>query len=155
MFKKVGIACDHAGIELKAMLFSYLQASGYEPFDLGGPDSSSKSVDYPDFAEIIATALIKSHIDCGIAICGTGIGMCMAANKFPTVRAVTVWDDYTARMSRSHNNANVLCLGARTLNHHRAMDIVNIWLKTPFANDRHELRLNKILAIEKRNFKPV
>ena len=155
IFKKVGVACDHAGKELKEMVVEFLRTSDIEFVDFGLATSDDKSVDYPDFAELIGLSLIKKDIDCGIAICGTGLGMAIAANKFPTVRAVSVWDEYSAKMGRSHNDANVLCLGARTINHHRAVDLVNVWLRTPFAGDRHELRINKITAIEKKHFKPL
>lgn len=154
-FAKVGVACDHAGKELKHMIIDFLKTSNIEFIDYGVSDDNQKSVDYPDFAELLALSYIKGQIDAAIAICGTGIGMAMTANKFPTIRAASVWDEYSAAMSRSHNNANILCLGSRCLNFHRAIDIVNTWLKTPFAGERHELRLNKILAIEKKNFKPL
>ena len=152
-FKRVGIAADHAGRELKRMIVDYLKATEVAVTDYGVDDNQEKSVDYPDFAELIALNLTKGTIDGGIVICGTGIGMAMVANKFAQVRAAVAWDEYSARLGRSHNDANVLALGARCLNFHRATDLVNIWLTTPFAGERHELRLRKIREIEKRNFK--
>lgn len=154
-FRKIGVACDHAGKDLKLMVTEYLKISHLTFVDFGVGEDNTKSVDYPDFAEILSSAILKGQIDAAIAICGTGIGMSIAANKFPTIRAACAWDDYSANMSRSHNDANILCLGSRTLNYHRAIDIVKIWLNTPFAGDRHELRLDKIRTIEKKNFKPI
>lgn len=154
-FKKIGIASDHAGKELKQMIIDFVRLIDVEVVDYGIAMETDKSVDYPDYAEMLARDLTRANIDGAIAICGTGIGMAITANKFPGVRAASAWDEFSSKMSRAHNDANMLCLGARTLNYHRAMDIVRIWLETPFAGERHQMRLNKIREIEKKTFKPL
>lgn len=153
IFNRIGIASDHAGAELKSMIIDFLETNGCEVEDFGVSKDNQKSVDYPDFAELVALAMERGTIDGGIGICGTGLGMSIAANKFYGMRATPVWDIYSARMSREHNNSNMLCLGARCLNYHRAIELVQIWMQTPFAADRHKMRLDKISGIEKRNFK--
>ena len=153
-FKTIGIASDHAARDLKALIADYIRLYDVKVIDFGvGPDST-KSVDYPDYAAFVAREVSEKKIDAGIAVCGTGIGMSIACNKYPGVRATVVWDEYSAKMSREHNDSNLLCLGARTLNHHRAVDLVKIWLESPFLGDRHQIRLDKIREIEKKNFKP-
>ena len=153
VFKKLGIASDHAGKDLKKTVHEFLVEQGIEVVDYGVDVQVEQSVDYPDYAMQLAGNLSKGLIQGAIAICGTGIGMCITANKFPSVRACSVWDEYSARMSREHNDSNCLCLGSRTLNHYRALDIVKIWVETQFLGDRHQLRLDKIKNIEKENFK--
>ncbi len=153
-FQKIGVASDHAGKELKQMVLDFVKMLGVEVVDYGVALETDKSVDYPDYAELVAQDVSAGKIDGAIAICGTGAGMCIAANKYPGTRAVLVVDEYTASMSRAHNNANIICLGARTLNHHRAVDFVKIWLETPFEEGRHQMRLNKIREIEKKTFQP-
>ena len=148
MAAKIGIACDHAGKELKQLLQEYLAVTEYEVVDYGVSSQTQSSVDYPDYAALVAADLSNKKIDRGVLICGTGIGMCITANKVPGVRAASVWDEFTARMSRAHNDANIICLGARTLNYHRACDLLKIWLETPYENGRHQLRLNKIKNLE-------
>lgn len=150
MVSKVGIAADHAGKELKQLIADFVRLKNYEVIDYGVSADSDKSVDYPDYALILASDLMAGKIDKGVLICGTGIGMAVTANKFPGVRAAVAWDEFTARMSRSHNDANVICLGARALNHHRAAELVNIFLDTPFEGNRHKARIDKIREIEKR-----
>jgi ribose 5-phosphate isomerase B len=151
---KIGIAADHAGKDLKQMVYDFLRLTEYEIVDYGVASDSETSVDYPDFAGLLASDLSTGKIERGIAICGTGIGMCITANKFPGVRAALVTDEFTARMSRAHNDANLMCLGSRVTNHHRAVAAVKVWLETEYERGRHELRLNKIREIEKRTFKP-
>lgn len=153
-FEKVGVASDHAGKELRKMVLEYLQASGVQTVDYGVDFKHEKSVDYPDYSALLAEGVSKGEFDGAIAICGTGLGMSISANKFPGVRATCVWDEFSCRMSREHNNSNILCLGSRALNFHRAVELVRIWLETSFLGDRHQLRLNKIHEIEKLNFKP-
>jgi ribose 5-phosphate isomerase B len=153
-FKTIGIASDHAARDLKNLIADYIKLHDIKVVDFGVGSETSKSVDYPDYAAAVARDVSEGKIDGGIALCGTGIGMSITANKFPGVRATVAWDDYSARMAREHNNSNLLCLGARALNHHRAVDLVKIWLETPFAGDRHQIRLDKIREIEKKNFKP-
>lgn len=151
---RIGVGSDHAGKELKQLIFDFINMAGHEAVDYGVASDSTKSVDYPDYADILAQDLCAGKLSRGIAICGTGIGMSMVANKYPGVRAAVVWDEASCRLSRAHNDANVLCLGARMLNHHRAVDLVKLWLETPFEGERHQLRLNKMREIEKRNFYP-
>ena len=150
MATNIGIAADHAGKELKQLIADFIKLKNYEVIDYGVAFDSAKSVDYPDYAAILSQDIANGKIERGVLICGTGIGMCMTANKFPGIRAANVWDEFTARMSRAHNDANVICLGARVLNHHRAAELVNIWLDTPFEGNRHKARLEKIREIEKR-----
>jgi len=153
-FKSIGIASDHAARDLKALIVDYVKLHDIRVVDFGIGSDTNKSVDYPDYAAAVAREVSDGKLEAGIAVCGTGIGMSIACNKFPGVRATVVWDDYSARMSREHNNSNILCLGARTLNHHRAIDLVKIWLETRFVGERHQNRLDKIREIEKKNFKP-
>jgi len=145
---KIGIASDHAGKDLKQLITDFLRLTDAEVTDYGVDPDSEASVDYPDFAGLVATNLVSGNIDRGILICGTGIGMCIAANKYPGVRASLIWDEFTARATRQHNDSNVICLGSRTLNHHRAVDFTKIWLETAYEGGRHQQRLNKITAIE-------
>lgn len=152
VFKKVGIASDHAGTDLKKAVYEFLIQQGIEAIDYGVDIQSNQSVDYPDYAIPLAKDVSKKNIEGAIAICGTGIGMCITANKFPKVRACSVWDEYSCRMSREHNNSNFLCIGSRTLTTHRALDIVKLWLDTPFSGGRHQSRLDKIANLEQKNF---
>jgi len=143
---RIAIAADHAGLTLKrdiARLLGEMQLP-YEDF---GTDSEG-SVDYPDYAARVAHGVADGEFDRGILICGTGIGMAIAANKVAGVRAAPVTDLDTARLSREHNDANVLALGARFLGRERALEIVRIFLETPFAGGRHERRVQKIAALE-------
>ena len=151
-FRKIGLAADHAGRDLKQMILEFVRQSGLEVVDYGVAGDAAK-VDYPDYASLLADDVSKAKLDGGIAICGTGIGMAMVANKFRNVRAACVWDEYSCRMSRAHNDSNLLCVGSRTLNHHRVAELVKIWLTTPFTGEQHEIRLEKIASIEKLNFK--
>ena len=144
--KKFYIATDHAGYALKAYIKNFVQELGHEIIDLG-PDSADR-VDYPDFAYKAAKAIIEGEADRGIFICGTGIGISIAANKVKGIRAALCYNIYAAEMSRRHNNANVLCLGGRVLGEELAKAIVKVWLETPFDGGRHERRINKISQIE-------
>ena len=139
---KIGIASDHGGKVLKSLVDEHLREKKQVVRDFG-VDIDGGSVDYPDYAEKLCRALKNGEIDRGILICGTGIGMSMAANRFPGVRATLVWNEFTVKASRQHNNSNVLCLGERVLNHTRALDLVDIWLKEEFE-PRHQTRLDKI-----------
>ncbi len=147
---KIAIAADHAGKELKSYVIDFLGLTNHQVLDYGVATDSSVSVDYPDYADIVASEVSAGRCDRGILICGTGIGMCIAANKFPDVRAAVVNDEFTARMSRAHNDANVICLGSRTINHQRAIDFVKIWLSAECEEGRHRARVQKISSIEKR-----
>src|ERR1700746_993267 len=142
----VALGADHAGFPLKEDLKTWLISRGYDVVDLG--TQSTESVDYPDFAVGVGGAVIAGKADRGVLVCGTGIGMAMAANKVPGVRAAACVDAYTARMAREHNDANVLALGARILGAEDAIEIVRVWLETAFAGDRHVRRLAKLAALE-------
>ena len=154
MSKTIGIATDHAGKELKGLVAGFVEAKELKVVDYGVDAATEKSVDYPDYAEILAEDLSVGKLDAGILICGTGIGMSIVANKFAGVRAAVVNCEFSARMAAAHNNANVICLGSRTLNYYRATELVNIWLETKFEGSRHQQRLDKIDEIEKSNLLP-
>ena len=140
------IGSDHGGLELKSVLIESLRQRGLEPRDLG--TDNDDSVDYPDFAEKVAGAVSRGEADCGVLICGTGIGMSIVANKFPGVRAALVTDEYMARMAKEHNNANVLVLGGRVLDAMAASRIVGVWLDATYEGGRHQRRLDKIASLE-------
>ncbi len=144
----IAIGSDHAGLELKEHLKELLRSLGFEPVDYGTKDDCS--VDYPDFGEKVSSAVSSGEVSRGILICGTGLGMSIVANKFPGVRATLCHDEYTARMSREHNDSNILVLGGRVIEKDRAVNIVKIWLETPFEGGRHSRRLEKIKIIEQR-----
>ena len=148
---KLAVASDHGALEIKQGIVDYLKTKEIEVKDLG--TTTPDSVDYPDFAAKVAELVSAGAVDLGILACGTGIGMSIAANKFKNVRAAVVTDEYTARMSKEHNNANILCLGGRVKNSAEAKRLVQIWLDTPFEGGRHQRRLDKISAIEKRHFR--
>ena len=137
------IASDHAGVELKARLLEIVRASGREVRDLGPSDATS--VDYPDFAHRVSHAVASGEAGLGILICGTGIGMSMSANRHRGVRAALCHDAYTAEMARRHNDANVLCVGARVTGDGVVEQIVRLFLETPFEGGRH---LRRVEAIE-------
>lgn len=143
---KIAIASDHAGFPLKEALLPYLKTQGYELFDFGC--YNTESVDYPDYAEKVARAIVLNEAHLGILICGTGVGMCIAANKIHGIRAAVVSEPYSAQMSREHNNANILCIGSRVVNDSKAKEILDAWLKATYAAGRHEQRLKKIEKIE-------
>ncbi len=144
----IAIGCDHAGFELKKEIISLLDDLHIECIDYGteGP----QSVDYPDFGEKVSEAVSSGKIDKGILICGTGIGMSIVANKFPNVRASLCNELFTAKMSRLHNDANILVLGGRIVGKDLAKEIVKIWVSTNFEGERHCARLKKITLIEDR-----
>ncbi|MDD2558840.1 MAG: ribose 5-phosphate isomerase B [Desulfuromonadaceae bacterium] len=140
------IASDHGGFDLKKLLKECLREREVECIDLGV--DSRDSVDYPDLAAALAHEVQNDKDNQGILICGTGIGMSIAANKFSGIRAALVHDEFTARMAREHNNANVLVLGGRVLNPRLACKIVQIWLDSAYEGGRHQNRLDKINALE-------
>ena len=144
--RDIAIASDHGGFELKQEIKDLLEEEGLVCIDFG--TSNGESVDYPDYAEKVASAVSQREIKRGILICGTGIGMCIVANKFPHVRAGQCYDTYTARMSREHNDSNILVLGGRTTDKETAREIVKTWLNTEFTEGRHRRRINKITDIE-------
>ncbi len=143
---KIALGCDHAGFGLKEEILGLLQTLNVEFVDCG--TNSTTSVDYPDFGEKVSALVSAGKIERGILICGTGLGMSMVANKFPNVRASLCNDLFTAKMSRLHNDANVLVLGGRVIGKDLAYEIVKTWVSTPFEGDRHLKRLDKIKKIE-------
>lgn len=136
---KIAIASDHGGFELKQILIERVQHWGHSVEDLGC--HSKDSVDYPPYAEALCQRIIAGSSEAGILLCGTGIGMSIAANRDRRIRAALCHDGYTARLSREHNNANILCLGARVVGAGVAEEIVKIWLTTDFAGGRHQQRI--------------
>jgi ribose 5-phosphate isomerase B len=152
---KIAIAADHAGKDLKSYVIDFLTLTNHQVLDYGVAADSAVSVDYPDYADIVASEVSAERCERGILICGTGIGMCIAANKFEKVRAAVAYDEFTARMTRAHNDCNILCLGSRTINHQRAIDFVKIWLNTECEEGRHRGRVQKIESIERRLFEAI
>jgi ribose 5-phosphate isomerase B len=143
---KISLGADHAGYQLKQKIKQRLAAQGIEVADRG--TNSLDSVDYPDYARDVAHDVAGKRADWGILVCGSGIGMAMAANKVPGVRAANVSSEQEAQLSREHNNANVLAIGARILDDAAAFKIVDTWLHAGFAGGRHQRRVDKITALE-------
>ncbi|ACM93058.1 ribose 5-phosphate isomerase B [Nautilia profundicola AmH] len=139
---KYFIGTDHAGYEIKPFVIEYLQKKGIEVEDLG--TYSTDSVDYPDYAHKVAEAVLANPGTMGILICGSGIGMSLAANKHKGIRAALCHDHYTAKMARLHNNANILCFGARIVGLGVVESILDAWLDTEFEGGRHQRRVEKI-----------
>jgi ribose 5-phosphate isomerase B len=142
----VAIAADHAGVSLKSELTEELRRLGHEPLDLG--PATTASVDYPDFAQKVTAAVSGGAAPLGVLICGTGVGMSMAANKAHGIRAALCHTDFEARMSRAHNDANVLCLGERVTGVGVAIDILRTFLSGQFEGGRHAARVAKVGALE-------
>jgi ribose 5-phosphate isomerase B len=140
------VASDHAAIEMKKFVVDFLHEKGFKVIDLG-PENSER-VDYPDFAKKLADHIDLDHESAGILICGSGIGMSIAANKCKGIRAALARDAYDATMAREHNDANVLCLGARTTGYGTAESILEAWLKSDFEGGRHAQRVEKITKLE-------
>lgn len=139
------IGCDHAAVTLKDQIKSYLLEEGYTVHDVG--THGETSVDYPDFGKQAAQKVASGEFARGILLCGTGIGMSMVANRFPAVRAALCSDIFSARMSRLHNDANILVMGARVIGDILAMEILRTWLETPYEGGRHQRRLDKFNCI--------
>jgi ribose 5-phosphate isomerase B len=146
---KMAIGSDHAGFQTKEKIKELLKKQNVDVVDFG--TGNEESVDYPDYAEKVALAVAGGKAARGILICGTGIGMSIAANKVSGIRAALVHNVFEAKMSREHNDANILVLGARTLKPEEIQEIVKTWLATPFEGGRHERRIDKIKKIEKEN----
>lgn len=144
----IAIASDHGGYDLKQQVIKFLTDNGYAFEDLGTCDYTS--VDYPEYGLKVAEGIVEGKFEKGIIICGTGLGISIAANKVPGIRAALCTDSYMARMSREHNNSNILALGGRVVGVELAMDIVKTWLNTEFLGGRHQNRLDKITEIEKK-----
>ena len=147
--RKISIASDHGGFDLKKDISLFLDHLGYEVNDLG--PNNSNSVDYPDYGISLATHISNNIDTCGIVICGTGIGMSIVVNRFPGIRGALCSDIYTAKLSREHNDSNLLVMGGRVLGVGLAREIVQVWLSTPFEGGRHKKRLDKITQFEKSN----
>ncbi len=143
---KIGLASDHGGFELKEEIIKHLEGRNIEYVDYG--TKSKESVDYPEYGRILGEKVMENEVDRGIAICGTGIGISISCNKVKGIRAALCSDTFSARMSREHNDSNILALGERVLGKGLAIDIVDIWLDTEFAGGRHERRVKKIAEIE-------
>ena len=149
MEKKIlAIGCDHGGYELKETIKSYLTSNNIEFIDFG---CEGQSVNYPDYADKVCRAIQSGQCYRGILVCGTGIGMSMAANKHKGIRAACCSDTFSARMTRAHNDANVLCLGGRVVGFGLAIDMVELFLKTEFEGGRHQTRVDMLTALENNN----
>lgn len=146
---KIAIGSDHGGFELKQGLIPFLQGRDIEVADAG--THSSDSVDYPEFAEAVSLLVVHGEVDAGIVICGTGIGISIAANKVPGIRAALVTSPEMAALAKQHNNANILALGGRILPLETAEACVAAWLDAEYEGDRHQRRLDKITGIENKS----
>ncbi len=142
MLKKIAIGADHAGFEYKNKISAFLQKEGYEIIDFG--TYSADSVDYPDFAHPVALSVESGEVERGILVCGSGQGVCITANKHQGIRAALAWDPEIAKLSREHNNVNILCIPARFISENSAFECVDIFLKTQFEGGRHGNRVGKI-----------
>lgn len=149
---KIGLGCDHGGYNLKLEIMCYLESKNIEVVDYG-TNNAEESVDYPIFGKKVADAVISKEVDYGIVCCGTGIGISLAANKVPGIRCAVVSDVFSAKMSKAHNNANMLSLGERVLGRGLALEIVDAWINTDFEGDRHSRRVNMIADIENKHNK--
>ena len=145
---KISLGCDHGALALKNTLVAHLQAKGYEVMDFG--TYTGESCDYPDFAAKAAYAVADGQCEKGIVLCTTGIGVSIAANKVKGIRCALLSDPMTARMTREHNDTNMMALGAGVVGEMLAVQIVDTWLETPFSHDgRHQRRIDKVMALEK------
>ncbi|MBO6489021.1 MAG: ribose 5-phosphate isomerase B [Pelagibacteraceae bacterium] len=140
--RKISISSDHAGFELKESIKNFLIKKKFLVLDLGPRDD--RSVDYPDYAKKLAKNIISKKSDTGILVCGSGIGMAMSANRFKKIRAAVCYNEKSTKLSRSHNNANIIAIGSRLTNKNLALKLVMIFLKTKFDGGRHKRRTNKI-----------
>lgn len=143
---RIGLGSDHRGVQLKERIREFLAGEGHEVEDFGA--LVDESVDYPDFASQVASKVSQGGLDRGVLICGTGIGMSIAANKFTGVRAAPCWDEVTAEVARRHNDLNVLCLSADLLSATTVDRMVKVWIETEFEGGRHARRVDKIGALE-------
>ena len=143
---KIALGNDHAAVEMKEFVKAYLEEKDYEVLNLG--TDTHDSVDYPEYGAAVGRAVVGGEADLGIAICGSGVGISISANKIKGVRAVCCSEPYSARMSRQHNNANVLCFGARVIGQEMAKMIIDEWLAAEFQGGRHQKRVDKIIALE-------
>ena len=145
---KIAIGCDHGALELKNKLVMHLQARGFEPVDFG--THTSESCDYPEFAAAAAKAVVNGGCEKGIVLCTTGIGVSICANKVDGIRCALLSDTKSVEMTRLHNDTNMMALGAGVVSQELALQIVDIWLDTPFSGEpRHQRRIDKMMALEK------
>ena len=143
---KIGIGNDHAALEMKNQVMEYLEEKGYEVINYG--TNTPESCNYPEFGEKVGRAVVSGEVDCGILICGTGVGISLAANKVKGVRAVVCSEPYSAKLSKQHNNTNILAFGARVVGIELAKMIIDEWLSAEFEGGRHQTRVDMITAIE-------
>ena len=147
---KIAIGADHAGFKLKDDIVTFIKSMGHEVTDVGC--NCADSVDYPDYSVPVCEKVVAGEVDRGILICGTGIGMSIAANKYPGIRCALLHDTFSAQATREHNDTNVMAIGERVIGPGLAMDIIKIWLDTPFpGSERHQKRIDKVMAIEQSN----
>ncbi len=144
---RIALGADHAGFKLKEHLRERLGEWGHEVLDLG--THSTDSVDYPQFGAAVGRAVVQGHAELGVALCGSGIGICIAANKVVGVRAAQAWDSLSAKLAREHNDANVLCFGERLIGFDTATAALEAFLAASFLGGRHERRVDQLLALEK------
>lgn len=149
---RIGLGCDHGGYNLKIEIIKHLESKGIECVDFG-TNNASDSVNYPEYGEAVANAVAGKEVDYGIVCCGTGIGISLAANKVPGIRCAVVSDVFSGKMSKAHNNANMLSLGERVLGRGLALEIVEAWVNTEFEGGRHSNRVDMIKAIEEKHTK--
>ena len=145
---KIAVGCDHGGLNLKNEIIRHLNSKNIEIKDFG--TYTSESCDYPDVAKVVGEKVIEKEFDFGILVCGTGIGVSIAANKIPGIRAALCHDTFSAHATREHNNANILTLGERVVGTGLALDIVDTFLNSTFQGERHQRRIDKIVDIEKK-----
>ena len=146
---KIGIGNDHAALEMKNQVMEYLEEKGYEVINYG--TNTPESCNYPEFGEQVGRAVVSGEVDCGILICGTGVGISLAANKVKGVRAVVCSEPYSAKLSKQHNNTNILAFGARVVGIELAKMIIDEWLGAEFEGGRHQTRVDMIMAIENKD----
>ena len=144
---KIAIASDHGGLEYKNKIKKHLITKGYDIIDEG--TNSNESCDYPDYAKKVGSLVVSGQVEKGILVCGTGIGMSIAANKIKGIRAALCSDTFSAHATREHNDSNILCLGQRVIGESLALDIVDTWLNAEFQGGRHQNRIDKICELEK------
>ena len=146
---KIGIGNDHAALEMKNQVMEYLEEKGYEVINYG--TNTPESCNYPEFGEKVGRAVVSGEVDCGILICGTGVGISLAAIKVKGVRAVVCSEPYSAKLSKQHNNTNILAFGARVVGIELAKMIIDEWLGAEFEGGRHQTRVDMIMAIENKD----
>ena len=146
---KIGIGNDHAALEMKNQVLEYLEEKGYEVINYG--TNTPESCNYPEFGEKVGRAVVSGEVDCGILICGTGVGISLAANKVKGVIAVVCSEPYSAKLSKQHNNTNILAFGARVVGIELAKMIIDEWLGAEFEGGRHQTRVDMIMAIENKD----